>query len=241
MEEHRGRVLVVEDDPRICEVLEYALRSDGYTVETASRGRAAITLCQASPPIVVILDVGLPDIDGFEVCREIRKFSEVPIVFLTSRGDEINRIVGLEIGGDDYVTKPFSTRELLARIKAIRRREQTPPVPAKSTPAILHYGPIKIDATKFRVNFNGAEVRLTAQEFRLLDLLVQSPGRVFTREQVLNRAWGEGAFVADRTIDVHVKTLRRKFEGFDFIETVRGVGYRAKELEATPARRRAGS
>ena len=240
MEEHRGRVLVVEDDPRICEVLEYALRTDGYTVETASRGRAAITLCQTSPPVVVILDVGLPDIDGFEVCREIRKFSEVPIVFLTSRGDEINRIVGLEIGGDDYVTKPFSTRELLARIKAIRRREQAPAISAKPAAAILRYGPIEIDEAKFRVQFERGEVRLTAQEFRLLELLVQSPGRVFTREQVLNRAWGEGAFVADRTIDVHVKTLRKKFEGFDFIETVRGVGYRAKELQATPARRRAG-
>ena len=238
MEGPRGRVLVVEDDPRIAEVLEYALKTEGYIVETASRGRAAIALCQTTPPAVVILDVGLPDIDGFEVCREIRKFSEVPIVFLTSRGDEINRVVGLELGGDDYVTKPFSTRELLARIKAIRRREQAPAAPAKPTPPVVRYGPIEIDAEKFRVHFERAEMRLTAQEFRLLELLVQSPGRVFTREQVLNRAWGEGAFVADRTIDVHVKTLRKKFEGFDFIETIRGVGYRAKELEPAPPRRR---
>lgn len=238
MEEQRGRALVVEDDPRISDVLVYALQSEGYTVETASRGRAAITLCQTAPPVVVILDVGLPDVDGFEVCREIRKFSEVPIVFLTSRGDEINRVVGLEIGGDDYVTKPFSTRELLARIKAIRRREHAPSARGPAAPAILRYGPIEIDPVKFRVRFENVEVHLTAQEFRLLELLVQSPGRVFTREQVLNRAWGEGAFVADRTIDVHVKTLRKKFGGFDFIETVRGVGYRAKELQATPTRRR---
>lgn len=228
--EHRGRVLVVEDDPRILEVLEYALKSEGYAVEVASRGRAAIALCKDMPPAIVVLDVGLPDVDGFEVCREIRRFSEVPIVFLTSRSDEINRIVGLEIGGDDYVSKPFSTRELLARIKAIRRRERPSADRAGSPQAPLVYGPIVIDAGKFRVLFRGVEVRLTAQEFRLLELLVQSPGRVFTREQVLNRAWGDGAFVADRTIDVHVKTLRRKFEGYEFIETVRGIGYRAKEL-----------
>ena len=229
MEEHRGRVLVVEDDPRISDVLEYALRAEGYAVELTRRGREAIALCQRARPVVVVLDVGLPDIDGFEVCREIRKSSDVPIVFLTSRSDEIDRIVGLEIGGDDYIAKPFSTRELLARIKAIRRRQQ-PPTPPTTAPApVISYGPIKIDLEKFRVTYRGAEVRLTAQEFRLLELLVGSPGRVFSREQVLNRAWGEGAFVADRTIDVHVKTLRRKFEGFDFIETVRGVGYRAKE------------
>ena len=237
----RGRVLVVEDDPRISEVLDYALKEEGYAVEVATRGRAAVDLCRNSPPVVVVLDVGLPDIDGFEVCREIRKFSDVPIVFLTSRGDEINRIVGLEIGGDDYVTKPFSTRELMARIKAIRRREHPPGETSKGTQQRIFYGPIEIDAEKFRVRFRGAEVRLTAQEFRLLELLVQSPGRVFTREQVLNRAWGEGAFVVDRTIDVHVKSLRRKFEGFEFIETVRGVGYRAIEVEAVEPRRRGNS
>ncbi len=230
MEEHRGRVLVVEDDPRISDVLEYALQAEGYAVELTKRGREAIALCQRAAPAVIVLDVGLPDIDGFEVCREIRKSSDAPIVFLTSRNDEIDRVVGLEIGGDDYIAKPFSTRELLARIKAIQRRKR-PVRAAEATPAaaMISYGPIAIDLEKFRVTYRGAEVRLTAQEFRLLELLVRSPGRVFSREQVLNRAWGEGAFVADRTIDVHVKTLRRKFQDFEFIETVRGIGYRAKE------------
>ncbi len=228
------RILVVEDDPRISDVLEYALKADGYGVQTTQRGREAVELSKKAAPALVVLDVGLPDIDGFEVCRLIRKFSEVPVIFLTSRTDEINRVVGLEIGGDDYVVKPFSTRELLARIKAIRRRQQSGTgVPAGSDKeeSLSHiYGPIEIDAEKFRVRCNGDDVPLTRQEFKLLEVLTQHPGRVFKREQMLDKAWGDGGLVTDRTIDVHIKTLRKKFGGFDFIETVRGIGYRAKEL-----------
>jgi DNA-binding response OmpR family regulator len=229
-------ILVVEDDPRICDVLEYALKADGYSVAVTNRGREAVQICQKIAPELVLLDAGLPDIDGFEVCRLIRKFSEVPIIFLTSRGDEINRVVGLEIGADDYVLKPFSTRELIARIRAIRRRQSVPDASDAtaetsdlSSRAIV-YGRIEIEPEKFRVRCDGEEVLLTRQEFKLLDLLARHPGRVFTRDQVLDRAWGEGGFVSDRTIDVHIKTLRRKFPAFDFIETIRGVGYRAKEL-----------
>lgn len=227
----RGRIVVVEDDPRISDVLAYALQSDGYAVEVIARGRAAISICETAPPAVLVLDVGLPDIDGFEVCRAVRKFSDVPIIFLTSRSDEINRVVGLEIGGDDYMVKPFSTRELLARIKAIQRR-QTPPERKIDISAAepLFYGPIAIDRAKFRVRFGKDDINLTAQEFRLVELFAQSPGRVFTRQQLLNRAWGDDVFVTDRTVDAHVKTLRKKFAGCDFIETIRGVGYRAKEL-----------
>jgi two-component system, OmpR family, response regulator len=225
-------VLVVEDDPRISDVLEYALKADGYEVQTAQRGREAAEIARRSSPGLIVLDVGLPDIDGFEVCRMVRTFSEVPVIFLTSRSDEIDRVVGLEIGGDDYVVKPFSPRELLARIKAIRRRnDRTEPVrPKDRAENRLRYGPIMIDPEKFRVECEGREVVLTAQEFKLLELLLKHPGRVFTREQVLNRAWGDGGLVADRTIDVHVKSLRRKFGKFEFIETVRGIGYRAREL-----------
>jgi two-component system catabolic regulation response regulator CreB len=219
-------ILVVEDDPSICDVLEYALKMDGYTVQATQRGREAVEMARQSSPELIVLDVGLPDIDGFEVCRMIRKFSDVPVIFLTSRGDEINRVVGLEIGGDDYVVKPFSTRELMARIKAVRRRYAT----EKSEKNVLRYGPIEIDAEKVRVECHGREVALTRQEFRLLELLVKNPGRVFTRNQVLDLAWGDGGLVTDRTIDVHVKTLRKKFGDFDFIETVRGMGYRAREL-----------
>jgi two-component system, OmpR family, response regulator len=226
------KVLVVEDDPRISDVLEYALKAEGYEVQKAQRGREAIEIAHRSAFDLVVLDVGLPDIDGFEVCRSIRKFSDLPILFLTSRSDEIDRVVGLEIGGDDYVVKPFSPRELVARIKAIRRRHDRPVKDATESESQreLRYGPITIDPEKFRVTMNGREIVLTAQEFKLLELLVRHPGRVFTREQVLNRAWGDGGLVAGRTIDVHVKSLRKKFGKHDFIETVRGIGYRAREL-----------
>jgi DNA-binding response OmpR family regulator len=226
------KVLVVEDDPRISDVLEYALKAEGYDVQTAQRGREAAEIARNSSPGVIVLDVGLPDIDGFEVCRIVRTFSEVPVIFLTSRADEIDRVVGLEIGGDDYVVKPFSPRELLARIKAILRRNHRPDSTRteERTQAQLHYGSITIDPEKFRVHCEGREITLTAQEFKLLELLVRHPGRVFTREQVLNRAWGDGGLVTDRTIDVHVKSLRKKFGKFEFIETVRGIGYRAREL-----------
>jgi DNA-binding response OmpR family regulator len=226
------KILVVEDDPRISEVLEYALKADGYEVHTAQRGREAAEMARKSSPGLIVLDVGLPDIDGFEVCRLVRTFSDVPVIFLTSRSDEIDRVVGLEIGGDDYVVKPFSPRELLARIKAILRRNHRTETAGSEDreAAVLRYGPITIDPEKFRIHCEGREIVLTAQEFKLLELLVRHPGRVFTREQVLNRAWGEGGLVADRTIDVHVKSLRKKFGKFEFIETVRGIGYRAREL-----------
>jgi DNA-binding response OmpR family regulator len=224
-------VLVVEDDPRISDVLEYALKAEGYEVQTAQRGREAAEVARTLSPGLIVLDVGLPDIDGFEVCRIVRTFSDVPVIFLTSRSDEIDRVVGLEIGGDDYMVKPFSPRELLARIKAIRRRNQRPEAsPVSNSRSQFQYGPITIDAEKFRIHCHGREISLTAQEFKLLELLVRHPGRVFTRQQVLDRAWGDDVFVADRTIDVHVKCLRRKFGDLEFIETVRGVGYRAREL-----------
>src|ERR1043165_8942581 len=159
------KVLVVEDDPRISDVLEYALKADGYDVVKAQRGREAIELAKRSAAALIVLDVGLPDIDGFEVCRALRKFSDAPVIFLTSRSDEIDRVVGLEIGGDDYVVKPFSPRELLARIKAIRRRhDRTTTRPDETqSESELCYGPITIDAEKFRVRSGGREIVLTAQ------------------------------------------------------------------------------
>ena len=232
-------ILVAEDDPHIVDILEYALRVQGYDVRSTARGAEAVALCGQSPePDLLILDVGLPDIDGFEVCRQVRRFSErLPILFLTSQSDEINRVVGLEIGGDDYVTKPFSPRELVARIKAMRRRlavVSTTPSAAVPAPTILRHGPLEIDEEKFQARCHGALLALTRQEFRLLALLTGSPGRVFTREQVLDGAWEDGGAVTDRTIDAHVKTLRRKLAddgGEGLIETVRGVGYRARELQ----------
>lgn len=221
------RILIVEDDPRISEVLEYALRTAGYGVEITQRGREAAEIARRSSPDLIVLDIGLPDIDGFEVCRIVRTYSDVPVIFLTSRSDEIDRVVGLEIGADDYVVKPFSPRELLARIKAVCRRNQR----SKSPPAdLVRYGPIAIDPEKFRILCHEREVVLTAQEFKVVELLIKHPGRVFTRQQMLDRAWGDGAFVTDRTIDAHIKSLRKKFADLEFIETVRGIGYRAREL-----------
>jgi len=223
------RILVVEDDRRIRDVLEYALQAEGWTVQLATRGQEAVSTCRENAPGLVVLDIGLPDLDGFEVCRQVRTFSQVPVLFLTSRGDEINRVVGLEIGGDDYVVKPFSPRELVARIKAIRRRLAPQALPTAPEGG-QHYGPIVIDPTRFTVTCHGAPVSLTKQEFRLLEILAAQPGRVFTRDQLLDQAWPDGGLVTDRTIDAHIKTLRKKFATLDFIETIRGIGYRAREL-----------
>lgn len=220
-------ILIVEDDPRIRDVLEYAIRGDGHSPKLTQRGQEAVVLARETSPDLIVLDVGLPDIDGFEVCRLIRKFSDVPVIFLTSRTDEINRVVGLEIGGDDYVLKPFSTRELLARIKAVLRRNHAQP---EVSAGVIRYGQLELDPGRFRVRCNGDDISLTAQEFRVIELLIAHPGRVFTREQMLDKAWNDGGAVTDRTIDAHIKTLRRKFGDFDFIETVRGMGYRAREL-----------
>lgn len=224
----RWHILVVEDDPPIAEVIEYALVAGGFGVERTDRGATAIARCRRDDaPNAVILDVGLPDVDGFEVCREIRKHSSVPILFLTSRADEINRIVGLELGGDDYLAKPFSPRELVARLRAIRRRIGAP----APTSACLRHGPFELDPERVRLLVAGVEIEVTRQEFRLLEALLTSPGRVFSRGGLLDRAWEEGGAVTDRTIDAHVKTLRRKLgaAAAEWIETVRGIGYRMRE------------
>jgi two-component system catabolic regulation response regulator CreB len=221
------KILVVEDDPKISEVLDYALRADGHEVRVVRRGRDAVAL--AGEAEFVLLDVGLPDIDGFEVCRLIRKQWEVPILFLTSRSDEVNRVVGLEVGGDDYVVKPFSVREVTARIKAIRRRSERDSGPPPAGGSSVRLGEVEIDPERVRVAVGGHPVALTRQEFRLLELFASHPGRVFTRDQILSRAWEDGGCVTDRTIDAHVKSLRRKL-GIDCIETVRGIGYRAREF-----------
>lgn len=213
------KILVVEDDPGIAEVLDYALKADGHEVTIVTRGAEAIT--QAAQATCIVLDVGLPDMDGFEVCRRIRKSSNVPVLFLTSRSDEIDRVVGLEIGGDDYLTKPFSTRELLARIKAIMRRLH----PEKAS---LGYG-IALDVAKHTVTRNGRAVELSRMEFELLTLLRQHPGQVFSRDRILDLAWPDGGCVTDRTVDAHVKSLRKKLGEPDAIETVRGFGYRLRE------------
>lgn len=214
------KILIVEDDPGIADVLNYALAADGHTITHVTKGAEAVA--RAGTADCLVLDVGLPDFDGFEVCRRVRKSSNVPVLFLTSRSDEIDRVVGLEIGGDDYLTKPFSTRELIARIKAIMRRLQA----GESTPSVTG---IVIDPEKHAVFRNGQFIDLSRLEFQLLALLFGQPGRVYTRDQILDLAWPDGGCVTDRTVDAHVKSLRKKLGEPEVIETVRGVGYRLRE------------
>lgn len=210
-------ILVVEDDPGIADVLDYALRKEGHGVRIVARGREAVAL--ASQFDIVLLDVGLPDIDGFDVCRQIRADSDIPVIFLTSRSEEIDRVVGLELGGDDYIAKPFSTRELMARIKAIMRRASASPKKDDG---------LTLDRDMHQATLDGRELSLSRLEFDLLALLFDQPGRVYTREQILDQAWPDGGCVTDRTVDAHVKALRKKLGDPDMIETIRGVGYRLR-------------
>jgi DNA-binding response OmpR family regulator len=210
------KILLVEDDPGIADALEFSLKAAGHEVVRSAEGRPAVTLAFAAE--FVVLDVGLPDMDGFDVCRELRKSTDVPVLFLTSRTEEVDRVVGLELGADDYMAKPFSTRELLARIKAIARRS-----PARGTPAASG---LVLDREAFRATVDGRVMDLSRTEFDLLACLSSQPGRVFTREQILDQAWRDGGCVTDRTVDAHIKSLRRKLAPADCIETVRGVGYR---------------
>lgn len=210
------KILLVEDDPGIAEALEYSLKAAGYEVVRTAQGKVAVAL--ASGADFVVLDIGLPDMDGFEVCRQVRKSSEVPVLFLTSRTEEIDRVVGLELGADDYMAKPFSTRELVARIKAISRRAAGRAAPTAAG--------LVLDREAFSAVIGGRALDLSRTEFDLLSCLAAHPGRVLTREQILDQAWRDGGCVTDRTVDAHIMALRKKLSPSECIETVRGVGYR---------------
>lgn len=210
------KILLVEDDPGIADALEFSLKAAGHEVVRTAQGKAAVGLVATAD--FVVLDIGLPDMDGFEVCRQVRKSSEVPVLFLTSRTEEIDRVVGLELGADDYMAKPFSTRELMARIKAIARRSSERNAPSA-------HG-LVLDRESFRASIDGRTLDLSRTEFDLLACLAAHPGRVFTREQILDQAWRDGGCVTDRTVDAHIKALRKKLSPSECIETVRGVGYR---------------
>ena len=220
-------ILLVDDDPNLREVARYALAQAGFEVREAANGRDALAAALANPPDLVVLDVRMPELDGLEVCRRLRQTSRVPIVFLSSADDEIDRIVGLELGGDDYVGKPFSPRELVARVKAVLRRlDPSGPAPAAQTP-ILTRGPLQLDFTRFEASWSGRPVVLTVTEFNLLAALLRTPGKVFTRDELISRAY-DGAVVSERTIDSHLRRVRQKFAavGGDVLETVHGLGYR---------------
>lgn len=222
-------ILIVEDEKDIIEMIEYNLQKEGYTTVSVLTGEDALPAAKRENPDLIILDLMLPGIDGFEVCKKLKSnelTSQVPIIMLTAKSREADKVAGLELGADDYITKPFSPRELTARIKAVLRRGE--PVPARRK---IEKGILSVDSVKHKVLVNGKEVSLTHTEFKLLEFMAHRPGVVLSRDKLLDGVFGYDSAVYDRTIDAHIKSLRKKLgKARDYIETVRGAGYRFKEL-----------
>lgn len=221
------KILVVEDEKSLSEPLAYLLRREGYEVSVVDNGNAAVAAVEASPPDLMLLDLMLPGLAGTEVCREVRIRSSLPIIMLTAKDSEVDIVVGLELGADDYVTKPYSSRELLARIKAVlRRRSDDSAAPS----SVLEYHGIVLDSDRHQLTVKGNPVSLPLKEFELLELLMLNVGRVLTRGQIIDRVWGSDYFGDTKTLDVHIKRLRSKIEDHPgeptLIVTVRGLGYR---------------
>ena len=217
-------ILIVDDEPAIADTLAYALRADGFTVDHCLLGHEALNLLASSSYDLVVLDVGLPDVNGFDVCRSLRRDSNIPVLFLTARNDEIDRIVGLELGGDDYVAKPFSPREVVSRIRAILRRLErgTFTVNTEKSPIF------KVDRDSLRIAYHGQWLNLTRYEYLLLALLLDRPGRILSRQQIMEAVWQDGGESLERTVDTHIKTLRGKLRAVveaEVIVTHRGLGY----------------
>ncbi|MDQ2726583.1 MAG: response regulator transcription factor [Actinomycetota bacterium] len=220
-----GTIVVVEDDPNIADLVDLYLRREGFRVILAADGTAGLTAIARDQPRLIVLDVGLPGgVDGLEVCRRVRASATTPIVMLTARDGEVDRILGLELGADDYVTKPFSPRELVARVRAILRRSEG--ANSRQRPEILHVGPIDVDLGRREVRVGDKVINLAAQEFELLAFLTENAGLALTRRQLLDGAWGSGWYGDDRTVDVYVRQLRKKLGDALPLATVWGVGYR---------------
>jgi two-component system alkaline phosphatase synthesis response regulator PhoP len=225
------RILMVDDEKDIVDLVAYNLEKEGYETLKALDGEKALQLVRTKTPDLVVLDLMLPGIQGLEVCKRIRKDPEtasIPIIMLTAKGAEIDKIVGLEVGADDYITKPFSVKELLARIKAVLRRSEARRAAGQAE--VFEFKGLHIDFKSYEVTVDGKRVDLSPTEFRLLKFLSRNPGRVYSREQILDRVWGDEAFVEPRTVDVHIRRLRARIEhdesSPDFIVTVRGAGYK---------------
>jgi DNA-binding response OmpR family regulator len=216
------KILIVEDEDSIAEPLAEGLRREGLDVSRVATGEAALT---AAEPDLVLLDLRLPDIDGMTVCRRLRERSNVPIIVVTAKGEEVDRVVGLELGADDYIVKPFGFRELLARIRAVMRRVQL----GTAERPVLRSGPLEVDLRARRVSLGADEVTLTGKEFDLLALLAARPGAVVSREEILEHVWNTRWYGPTKTIDVHVASLRKKLGDSGWIDTVRGVGFRLRD------------
>jgi len=236
VDDGRSRILVVDDDATVSEVVARYLERDGYVVETVADGRHALERALAEPPDLVVLDLMLPGMDGLDVCRRLRALAPVPIVILTARGQEADRIVGLELGADDYVSKPFSTKELVARVRAVLRRARGPLAAQPSGPRSHVDGDLEVDVAARQARLGGAVVALTARELELLVFLMRHPGQAFRREEILEHVWGY-RYGDTSTVTVHVRRLREKIEPDPAeptrIATVWGIGYRWQG--ATPA------
>jgi two-component system, OmpR family, alkaline phosphatase synthesis response regulator PhoP len=224
-------ILVVDDEPHILELVKLYLSNEGFCVECANSGPLALEKFRTVAPSLIVLDLMLPELDGWEVCRQLRRESHVPIIMLTARSDDIDKIVGLEIGADDYLTKPFNPRELVARVKALLRRSSIEPMPSgadASNAAVIEVGNTLVDIEKHEVRINGFLVELRAKEFDLLVAFARHVGAVFERDKLLNTVWGYEYFGDTRTVDVHVAHLRERLAGSSLmIQTIRGLGYKA--------------
>jgi two-component system phosphate regulon response regulator PhoB len=225
------KIAIVEDEAELASLIEYNLTHHGYDAQILAGGAGTVRALEQVKPDLILLDVMLPDVDGFELCRQIRQSSSlarVPVLFLTARSDEVDRVLGLEIGGDDYMTKPFSPRELIARVKAHLRREEM-----DAEPADVQIGPFRLDRTARRVYLRDKEISLTSTEFNLLEYFLTHTGRAYSRDQLLEAVWGEQRYVTPRTVDVHIRRLREQIEEQPdsprYLTTVRGFGYRFEE------------
>ncbi|MCM1364820.1 MAG: response regulator transcription factor [Faecalibacterium sp.] len=225
------KILVVDDDLNICELLRLYLEKEGYDVVIANDGADAVSTFRAESPNLVLLDIMLPKLDGWQVCREIRKFAETPIIMLTAKGEVFDRVLGLELGADDYVVKPFDTKEVVARIKAVLRRTAAAGVDEVKE---VNYDKLSINLTNYELRVNGIQIDTPPKEMELIFHLAKNPNRVFTRDQLLDEVWGFDYYGDSRTVDVHVKRLREKLEGVSDkweLRTVWGVGYKFETRE----------
>ena len=224
--ETKQRILLVDDDPNILRLVELYLTKEGFAVETASDGNTAVSMFKANPPHLVLLDVLLPGIDGWQVCREIRKVSNIPVIMLTAKDETFDKVLGLELGADDHIVKPFEPKELIARVKAVIRRSSAAEAPSKE----ISYPGLTVNITRYTVTFAGAQLEMPPKELEVLFFLASHPNQVFTREQLIEQVWGYDFFGENRTVDVHMMRLREKLVGCERfgwqIKTVWRVGYK---------------